>query len=47
MERIHRKICYIFIVTMLLSNILQSQTWTNHHSMIAYTGFAQMQQLKK
>lgn len=39
MERIHRKICYIFIVTMLLSNILQSQTWTNHHSMIAYTGF--------
>lgn len=39
MERIHRKICYIFIVTMLLSNILHSQTWTNHHSMIAYSGF--------
>lgn len=39
MERIHRKICYIFIVTMLLSNILHSQTWTNYHSMIASSGF--------
>lgn len=39
MERIHRKICYIFIVTMFLSNILHSQTWTNHHSMIASSGF--------
>ena len=39
MERIHRKICYIFIVTVLLCNILQSQTWTNYHSMIASSGF--------
>ena len=39
MERIHRKICYIFIVTMFLCNVSQSQTWTNHQSLIAYSGF--------
>lgn len=39
MEKIYRKLCYVFIVTMLLSNILHSQTWTNYHSMIASSGF--------
>lgn len=39
MEKIYRKLCYVFIVTMFLCNVSQSQTWTNHQSLIAYSGF--------
>jgi hypothetical protein len=39
MEKIYTKLGYVFIVTMFLCNVSQSQTWTNHQSLIAYSGF--------